>query len=113
VKGRNTWWDDTNQKLPDFHQAFTWAHSLAQTVGKPIVWWQLPVGNANMPNTNQKWKDNRVDYFMTHMGEVAAADGVAIAFGAGDGAQTTPETDGGNLIAKMKAYAAAPTKACP
>lgn len=113
TQGRNTWWDDTNATLPNFHQAFTWARTLAETVGKPIVWWQLPVGNAAMPNQNQKWKDNRVDYFMTHMGEVAAAHGVAIAFGAGNGAQTTPETDGGNLVNRVKAYAAAPTKACP
>jgi hypothetical protein len=47
------------------------------------------------------------------MGEVAASHGVALLFGAGDGAQTTPETDGGNLIAKMKAYAGARTAACP
>jgi hypothetical protein len=28
-------------------------------------------------------------------------------FGAGAGDQTLPETDGGNLVAKMKAYVAA------
>src|SRR5262249_12595875 len=43
--GKNTWWDDTNQKLPNFHQAFAWAKAVAETTGKPIVWWQIPVGN--------------------------------------------------------------------
>lgn len=113
TQGRNTWWDDTNATLPNFHQAFTWAGALSQAVGKPIVWWQLPVGNMSLPNTNQAWQDNRVDYFMTHLDEVAAAHGMAILFGAGDGAQTTPETDGGNLVNRMKAYTAARGAACP
>lgn len=113
TQGRDTWWDATNATLPNFHQAFTWAGALAESVGKPIVWWQVPVGNMSLPNTNQEWQDNRVDYFMTHMDEVAAAHGVAVLFGAGDGAQTTPETDGGNLVNRMKAYAAARAPACP
>jgi hypothetical protein len=113
TQGRNTWWDATNATLPNFHQAFTWAKALAESVGKPIVWWQLPVGNASMSNTFQHWQDNRVDYFMTHLSEVAAAHGVAVAFGAGDGNQTTPETDGGNLENRVKQYAATRVKACP
>jgi hypothetical protein len=112
-QGQNRWWDATNATLPNFHQGFTWAKALAERVGVPIVWWQVPVGNMSQNNTNQHWRDNRVDYFFGHMSEVAASHGVAVLFGAGDGAQTTPETDGGNLIAKMKAYAGARTPACP
>jgi hypothetical protein len=41
------------------------------------------------------------------MGELAASHVVAIAYGAGIGGQTTAETDGGNLVAKTEAYAAA------
>ncbi len=113
TQGRDTWWDDTNATLPNFTQAFTWAGALAESVGKPIVWWQVPVGNPSLPNTNQEWQDNRVDYFMTHMSEVATAHGVAVLFGAGDGAQTTPETDGGNLVNRVTAYAGARAAACP
>jgi hypothetical protein len=113
-QGRNTWWDDTNQKLPNFHQAFAWAKTVAETVGKPIVWWQIPVGNQNLPNMTNAWKDNRVDYLFAHMDEVAAAHGAGLFFGAGDGAQTTPESDGGNLVAKVKAYnAKGGQPACP
>ena len=87
---------------------------MAETVGKPIVWWQVPVGNANMPNAGMQWKDNRVDYLFAHMDEVAAAHGVAVFFGAGNGQQTTPENDGGNLVAKVKAYEAGGGQpACP
>jgi hypothetical protein len=83
-------------------------------VGKPIVWWQVPVGNMNMPNSGSQWKDNRVDYLFAHMDEVAAAHGVGVFFGAGNAQQTTPENDGGNLVAKVKAYeAAGGQKACP
>jgi hypothetical protein len=113
-QGQNRWWDATNATLPNFHQAFTWAKALAEKVGRPIVWWQLPVGNMTLSNTANAWKDNRLDYFFDHMSEVAAAHGIAAAFGAGDGNQTTPETDGGHLISRVKSYAAAGrTPACP
>jgi hypothetical protein len=114
TQGKNTWWDDTNQTLPNFHQAFAWAKAVAEATGKPIIWWQVPVGNPSLPNTANKWKDNRVDYLMAHMDEVAAAHGAGVFFGAGEGAQTTPETDGGNLVSKVKAYAAKGGQAaCP
>jgi len=102
----STWWDDTNQKLPSFHQHFAWAKALSEAAGKPLVYWQLPLGNMSLPNQTNAWKDNRVDYFFGHTSELAAAHVVGFAFGAGAGGQTTPESDGGNLVAKVKAYAA-------
>ncbi len=102
--GQSRWWDATNKTLPDFDQAIGWAKDVAEKVGKPLVWWQLPVGNMSEPDTNQHWKDNRVDYFFSHTSQLAAAHSVAIAFGAGAGTQTTPSTDGGNLVSKVKAY---------
>jgi hypothetical protein len=101
------WWDATNATLPDFHQAFTWAKSVAEGVGKPVVFWQIPVGNDAQTNTTDHWKDNRVDYFFGHTNELAAAHVAGIFFGAGASGQTTPESDGGNLLAKAKAYLAA------
>lgn len=112
--GRDTWWDATNATLPNFHQAFAWAKALGEAVGEPIVWWQVPVGNMSLGDTNQHWKDNRVDYLLTHMDEVAASHGAAVAFGAGAGDQTDPSTDGGNLVAKVQAYASGGGQnACP
>ena len=106
-QGQDRWWDDTNATLPSFHQAFAWAKALAERVGKPIVWWQIPVGHMGLPNQDQQWRDNRVDYLFAHPQEVVAAHGAGLFFGAGDGAQTNPATDGGNLIDHVKAYAAA------
>ncbi len=112
--GKNTWWDPTNAKLPDFHQDFAWLKALAEAGNKPLVDWQLPVGNMSLPNKTNAWQDNRVDYFFAHPDELAADHVVGFAFGAGAGDQTTPESDGGNLISKVKAYAqAGGQKLCP
>jgi hypothetical protein len=110
--GRSTWWDATNATLPNFHQAFAWAKALAERVGKPVFWWQMPLGNGSLPNQPNQWKDNRVDYFFGHTGEVAAAHSAGMAFGAGAGDQTTPETDGGNFVAKVNAYYGAGGQMC-
>jgi hypothetical protein len=106
-QGKSTWWDATNATLPDFHQHFAWVTALTAALGKPALYWQIPLGNANQNNTTNHWKDNRVDYFFGHPQELAAAHALGAVFGAGAGDQTTPETDGGNLVAKMKAYVAA------
>ena len=112
--GRNTWWDATNSTLPNFTQAFTWAKALAEEAGTGVLWWQLPVGNMNLPNQTNAWKDNRVDYFFGHTADLATSHAIGMAFGAGEGQQTTPESDGGNLVSKLNAYAASGGQAyCP
>jgi len=112
-QGLNTWWDATNVSLPNFHQAFAWAKAVSVTVGRPIVWWQIPVGNMLQNDTPLHYRDNRVDYLMAHLDEVVAANGAGLFFGAGELQQTAPETDGGNLLAKVKAYSASPVSPCP
>jgi hypothetical protein len=104
--GRTTFWDATNATLPNFHQDLAWVKALTEALGKPALYWQTPLGNANQNNTTGHWKDNRVDYFFGHMNELAAAHVIGVAYGAGAGGQTDPTTDGGNLVAKTKAYAA-------
>ncbi len=103
-RGDDTWWDATNATLPHFHQAFAWAKALSERLNKPNFWWQLPVGNTGLPNSGQAWKDNRVDYFFAHTAELAAAHSVGFAFGAGNDETTTPESDEGNLIARVRSY---------
>ncbi len=97
-------WDPANAKLPTFHQAFNWVTALSESTGLPVFFWQVPVGNSSQNNTANHWQDNRVDYFFSHSGELAAAHVAGMFFGAGAGDQTTPESDGGNLLAKLKAY---------
>jgi hypothetical protein len=47
------------------------------------------------------YQDDKVDWFFSHMDQVANAHIAALLFGAGQGKQTGPEADGGNLINKM------------
>jgi hypothetical protein len=93
--GRNTWWTDT-----DGVSYLAWSKQLADTVGKPTVMWQIPLGNMAQNNTTNHWQDNRVDYLFAHLADVAKSGVAALLFGAGQGDQTQPETDGGNLVAK-------------
>jgi hypothetical protein len=85
-----------------------------EALNLPAIVWQIPVGNTSLADTTDKWRDNRLDYLFGHMNEVAAAHVVALFFGAGASGMTTPETDGGNFIAKMTAYRnAGGTRLCP
>ena len=104
-QGRATTWDASNAQLPNFRQAFRWSKAVAETLGLPVLWWQLPVGNAAQTNQPNHWQDNRVDYFFAHTDELATAHAAGMLFGGGAAGQTTPETDGGNLRNKAQAYA--------
>jgi hypothetical protein len=99
--GANTFWDADNATLPSFHQAFAWAAALTDRIGRPALWWQLPLGNMSLPDVTYQWQDNRVDYFFAHPDEVAKTNAFAMVFGAGESHQTTPSTDGGNLVRKV------------
>jgi hypothetical protein len=112
--GRDSWWDDTNATIPNFAQAFTWTKLVAEGLQLPVFFWQIPVGHMGLSDTNDHWKDNRVDYFFAHTDEVVAAHIVGLLFGAGMGGMTTPETDGGNFVTRTVAYRnAGGTKICP
>lgn len=104
--GRPTWLDATDAKLPTFAQAFRWSRALSDRAGKPILWWQLPVGNTGLADAPGGWWDNRVEYFFTHPDRVAASGAVGMAFGSGASGQTTPESDGGYLRVCAAALAA-------
>jgi hypothetical protein len=102
--GRNSWWDATNATLPNFRQAFRFAKALSERMNLPNLWWQVPVGNMSMPGYDQHWKDNRLDYFLDHPQEVAAAHGIGMIFGAGEQMQTNPSTDNGHLLQRTNTY---------
>jgi hypothetical protein len=114
VQGQQRWWDASNATLPHFHQAFTWAKAMAEALGRPVLWWQTPVGNSLQANVAGHYRDNRVEYLFAHMSEVAAAHGVGVAYGAGASGNTTPDDDGGVLAAATSAYVASGGAAlCP
>ena len=100
--GINTFWDVTNATLPNFLQAFNWSRALTERLGRPGLWWQLPVGNMALSNVDKGWQDNRVDYFFSHTAQVAASNAFGMVYGAGEIHQTTPSTDLGNLVSKVR-----------
>jgi len=93
AQGQDRWWDD--QKAAAY---LAWSKTLSERVGRPTVMWQIPLGNSAQNNTTNHWQDNRVDYLFAHANDVAASHIVALLFGAGHHEQTSPETDGGNLV---------------
>jgi hypothetical protein len=97
--GLNNFW--TDQKAA---AALAFYKTMAESVGKPVVLWQIPVGNMAQNNTLNHYQDDKVDWLLGHMNQVASAHVAALLFGAGQQEQTSIETDGGNLINKTIAY---------
>jgi len=97
--GSDNFW--TDQKAA---AALGFYKTMADSVGKPVVLWQIPVGNMAQNNTLNHYKDDKVDWFFAHMDQVANAHITGLLFGAGQQEQTSIETDGGNLISKTIAY---------
>ncbi|MEW5824913.1 MAG: RICIN domain-containing protein [Pseudomonadota bacterium] len=93
------WWDE--QKFAAY---LSWSKTLSETLGKPTIMWQIPVGNSWQDNTYQHYKDNRVELLFSKIDDVAAAHVVGLMFGPGDTPQTNIDTDGGMLIQKTINY---------
>ena len=96
---RNTFWTDQ-----DAAAALGYWRTMSETVGKPVVLWQIPVGNMAQDNTPGHYKDDKVDWLFSHLDQVAGAHVAGLLFGAGWTEQTTPESDGGNLFRRTIAY---------
>ncbi|MER6032272.1 RICIN domain-containing protein [Streptomyces sp. NPDC001851] len=97
--GRDTFWTDQKAEA-----RLAFYKTMAESVGKPVVLWQIPVGNMAQNNTLNHYKDDKVDWLFGHMDQVANAHIAGLLFGAGQQEQTSVETDGGNLIGKTIAY---------
>jgi hypothetical protein len=104
------YWDESNQTTPNFHEYLDWAKAIGDGVGKPILWWQVPFGvpSSTPGGTADHYRDNRVHYVFSHIGEFTAAGGVGITFGVGTGNQTYITTDGGQFKNAVGGYFAAP-----
>jgi hypothetical protein len=97
-------WLHTDATLPSFTQILAFEKAVADRVGKPILWWQVPVGNSSLNDTTYHYRDNRLDWFLDHTTELANQGAVGAAFGGGQWSSTTPLTDGGHLQTRAAAY---------
>lgn len=108
VAGNNgTWWDETNERLPSFHQAHFWLSKLNHKTGKRLVVWQVPLGNTkkrSCDNTHGHYQDNRVQYYLggenpaARIRELKRAGVIGLLFGRGDGNTTSNEDAEGDSI---------------
>jgi hypothetical protein len=75
-------------------------------MGRPMIWWQIPLGvpSTTPGGTAGHYRDNRVHYIFSHIGEFVAAGGLGVAFGVGAGNQTTIDTDGGQFKTAVASY---------
>jgi len=100
------WWNASDTAAADsrsFNRYAKWLQAWNAKSGKRWVLWQVPEGNSNQLNVGnggkprQGYKDNRAEYFLgdmgAHIGKFANAGVVGLLFGAGDGVQSTHQTD--------------------
>ena len=86
------WWDRQNLKLPNFAAWLTWMTELRAKTARPLIVWQVPVGNQyylTENNTDGHYQDNRAEYFLANTSALQAAGITAVLFGAGNAGQAT------------------------
>src|SRR4029077_18468894 len=69
-----------------------WRAELRAKTGKPLIVWQVPVGNQyfrTMNNTTGHYQDNRAEYFLSHTDALWAAGIIAVLFGKANAYQST------------------------
>jgi len=105
-RGGTFYWDETNQTSPNFHEYLAWSKTITSGVGRPMIWWQVPLGvPSDTPGgTAGHYRDNRVHYLFSHVQEFVDAGGLGAAFGTGAANQTFPGTDGGQFKDAIAAY---------
>src|SRR5438309_1200572 len=86
------WWDRNDVILPDFQQWLTWMTELHAKTARPLIEWQVPVGNQyfdTMNNSTGHTQDNRVEYFLSHGPALTAAGIIAVLVGSGGNGGST------------------------
>lgn len=103
------YWDEANVAHPNFHDHLAWAKTIRTIVGKPLLWWQMPLGvPAGTSGYSSHYRDNRVKYLFSHPAEFAAAGGIGAVFGTGAGNQTDATTDNGQFKNAVTGYYTSP-----
>jgi hypothetical protein len=104
------YWDATNATRPNFTDHFAQAKALNEALQLPLVWWQTPMGvpSTTPGGTAGQFRDNRMQYFLTHPQELVAAGGTAVVFSPGHTSQTNVRTDGGQYQRLSTQYLKAP-----
>jgi len=98
------WWDKKNTSLPNFSRVLMFTNYLSVFTKKKIVLWQIPIGNELLPNIENQYADNRLDYIFDYPFDIAKSGIISLLFGAGIPGMTTQFTDGGHLKTRAIQY---------
>jgi hypothetical protein len=85
------WWDRLNVTFPNFHRWESYVGAVSSAANRSVIVWQVPLGNqyfASENNSDGHYQDNRVEYFMAHLGELQQSGVIGLLFGAGNGGST-------------------------
>jgi hypothetical protein len=118
--GGARWWDSTNKRFPNFERYNQYLAGLAKQTKRPLILWQIPVGNTVMRSQNNSWnhhQDNRVEYWLGgypgdgHLRALAESGVVALLFGRGADGNTSFEDEARDGITNPAPIAANTTTA--
>lgn len=95
------YWDDAA-----FEAHLSWAEGLHLASGKPLLWWQMPLGvpRSRAGGKSGAYRDNRVRYVLENPDAFVAAGGLGVVFGKGAADQTDIDSDGGQFEAASLRY---------
>jgi hypothetical protein len=82
------WWDRLNVRYPNFARWEAYVAAVSAATNRPVIVWQIPIGNQYMDSENNSdghYQDNRVEYFLSHIGELEQAGIIGLLFGPGNG----------------------------
>jgi hypothetical protein len=92
VYGDNSkWWDTKNRLFPNFKRWENYINMINQLNGKPIIIWQIPLGNQvtrTENNTLGHYQDNKLQYFFENIPELQNSGITGLLFGAGNSGST-------------------------
>jgi hypothetical protein len=98
----NSGWD-----AADYDREAAYLKAFHAKTGKPLVIWQIPLGNSTLPNTWGKYQDSRVETWLgqrDRLVQLRDAGVIALLFGGGADGTTSPQTDGGLFYKLSAAY---------
>ena len=99
-----TWWGPV-----DFRRHDAYIAAFTRRVRRPVVLWQLPLGNTGLSNTWGQYRDNRLQWWFgrdwkVHLRATRRAGVIGLLFGGGADGTTSDETDGGFFFRRSRAY---------
>ncbi|GAC1448141.1 MAG: hypothetical protein PVSMB4_04810 [Ktedonobacterales bacterium] len=82
------WWDRNNVTFPNFARYLQYIGAVSTGTARRIMMWQVPIGNQyfdTLNNSQGHTQDNRAEYIIGHIADLANAGIIGVLFGPGNG----------------------------